>query len=272
MQTVASTRETDKREATGIPTLQEALRYAERGWLVLPLHNPTMDGCSCRKSDCQSAGKHPRTATGLKEASTDVATIRGWWAQWPEANVGIATGPESGLWVLDIDGEEGQASLRALEASHWLPVTLRALTGRTGATGERTGAHLYFTHPDGANLRNSAGLLGKGLDIRAAGGYVVAPPSLHASGLRYEWDGEAIQMRSSSVAHRQSIEAHSCYSLPPDKAFRRESETIHCSPALAPCTRAAWLPPLFVAALQEENRQRCSPPLPEDEVLPSPRM
>lgn len=72
-----------------------------------------------------------------------------------------------------------------------MPATLRSNTGRTGAHGERAGFHLYFTSPAGVNLRSSAGRLGKGLDIKAAGGYVVAPPSLHASGLRYEWVDEA---------------------------------------------------------------------------------
>jgi putative DNA primase/helicase len=115
--------------------------------------------------------------------------IRRWWERWPAANVGIATGPESGIFVLDVDGEDGQESLKALESLGELPKTLRAHTGRTGPDGKRTGFHLYFTWPPRTNLSNSAGRLGKGLDIRAAGGYVVAPPSLHASGLLYGWDG-----------------------------------------------------------------------------------
>ena len=77
--------------------LQEALRYAAKGWRVLPLHTPTSTGCSCSKSKCHNAGKHPRTRAGLKDASADADLIRGWWAQWPEANVGIATGPERGF-------------------------------------------------------------------------------------------------------------------------------------------------------------------------------
>jgi hypothetical protein len=68
-----------------------------------------------------------------------------------------------------------------------LPKTLCAKTGRKGADGKRKGCHYYFRVPGGAAIRNSAGALGKGLDIRADGGYVVAPPSLHPSGLLYEW-------------------------------------------------------------------------------------
>jgi hypothetical protein len=126
----------------------------------------------------------------LNDASTDVETIRGWWEKWPDANIAIATGPESGVFALDVDGEDGQASLKLLEAKDQLPKTLRVLTGRQGQSGERTGFHLYFNCPAGTNLNNRAGLLGKGLDIRAAGAYIVAPPSLHSSGLHYEWDGE----------------------------------------------------------------------------------
>lgn len=60
---------------------------------MLPLHTPAGDGsCSCRKPDCGSPGKHPRTAGGLKDASTDPEAIRRWWRMWPDANIGIVTG------------------------------------------------------------------------------------------------------------------------------------------------------------------------------------
>jgi len=190
MQTIPPARQPGKREFASSPLLEAALQYAGRGWRVFPLHTPTSNGCSCRYSKCGSVGKHPRTAHGLNDASTDVETIRGWWEKWPDANIAIATGPESGVFALDVDGEDGQASLKLLEAKDQLPKTLRVLTGRQGQSGERTGFHLYFNCPAGTNLNNRAGLLGKGLDIRAAGAYIVAPPSLHSSGLHYEWDGE----------------------------------------------------------------------------------
>jgi hypothetical protein len=67
-------------EAVIHSALQEALQYAASGWQVLPLHNPTSAGCSCGKPECQSAGKHPRTTSGFKDASVDESVIRGWWA------------------------------------------------------------------------------------------------------------------------------------------------------------------------------------------------
>jgi hypothetical protein len=168
--------------------LQTALAYAAKGWPVIPLHTPTQDGCSCGKRDCASPGKHPRTEHGLKDGSRDEAQIRQWWEKWPDANLGILAGQKSGLLILDVDGEDGKAALQALTAAHGsLPQTLRVKTGRTGTDGQRKGFHYYFRAPAEATIRNSAGILGKGLDIRADGGYVVAPPSLHASGLPYEW-------------------------------------------------------------------------------------
>jgi hypothetical protein len=88
--------------------LEAALDYAGRGWRVLPLHTPTTGGCSCQKSDCYSIGKHPRIHNGQIGASLDSSTINNWWARWPNANIGVATGPDSGVVVLDVDGAVGQ--------------------------------------------------------------------------------------------------------------------------------------------------------------------
>src|SRR5205823_8714781 len=127
----------------------------------------------CRRgAECPNAGKHPRTAAGFKDATTDRATIEAWWNTWPEANIGIATG--NGLTVLDIDGEVGRAELIALIERHGpLPGTLTARTGN--------GGHLYWALP---RARSAAK---RYLHVRGGGGYTVAPPSLHRSGRRYEW-------------------------------------------------------------------------------------
>jgi len=159
--------------------LQAALDYAARGWLVIPLHTPTARGCSCGKADCASVGKHPRCKNGLKDATTNPAAIRQWWKQWPDANIGIATGPESNLLVLDVDGKQGEDSLIKLAREGCtLPDSYVVKTG--------SGSHLYFRYPSGRDVRNSASKLAPGLDIRGAGGYVVAPPSLHRNGTQYE--------------------------------------------------------------------------------------
>jgi hypothetical protein len=88
----------------------------------------------------------------------------------------VATGR---LVVVDFDGAHGRAALATLEQTHEpLPPTLTAASGR--------GAHLYF-HAGARRIANSAGRLGPGLNVRGRGGYVVAPPSLHADGHHYRW-------------------------------------------------------------------------------------
>src|SRR5262249_27946712 len=95
-----------------------------------------------------------------------------------DANIGIATGKISNLIVLDIDGEEGKKSLTELIKKHGkLPSTIRVKTGK--------GEH-YYLRPGKTRLQNSVGRVGKGIDIRGDGGYVVAPGSVHQSGSRYE--------------------------------------------------------------------------------------
>ena len=98
--------------------LSAALAHAAQGMAVFPLHNPTKGGgCSCSDPACGTkAGKHPRTANGLKAATTDAAQINRWWTSWPEANIGLLCGLESGIFVLDVDGAEGEHSLRKLIA------------------------------------------------------------------------------------------------------------------------------------------------------------
>src|SRR5262245_25783682 len=110
--------------------LQAALAYAVRGWRVLPQHFIDQGRCSCGQDCGSSAGKHPLNRGGVTDATTDTALIEGWWASWPLANVGIATGPESGLFMLGPDGQAGIEALAALEARHGpLPATPRLRSG-----------------------------------------------------------------------------------------------------------------------------------------------
>lgn len=144
-----------------------ALTYAARGRPVFP---------------CEPQGKRPLTVHGLHEASTDPAVITAWWRHWPSANVGLVTGQASGLVVLDVDGEQGEASVLELQrqAGAPLPATLWARTPRGGW-------HAYFRHPEGEHIPNSAGQLAPGVDVRGTGGYVVTAPSVGANGEPYYW-------------------------------------------------------------------------------------
>src|SRR5215472_12062024 len=133
-----------------------AQQLARRGLAVFP---------------CLVARKEPATANGLHAATTDPIVITAWWRQQPNYNIGIATGAVSHIFVLDVDGIDGEAELTKLEAKQGsLPATVEAITGK--------GRHLYFKMPD-CDLRNSASKLAPGIDVRANGGYVLSPPSRH---------------------------------------------------------------------------------------------
>jgi len=154
------------RRASLNPMCRAALRYAERGWRVFPV----------------GRDKKPKLMGGAHAGTTDRDQIRTWWFH-PQGTIPIAisTGPESGIWVLDIDPRNGgDQSLRELVAEHGrLPKTLQART----ASG---GRHFYFKYPKLVTIRNSAGKVGPGIDHRGRNGYVVAPPSVVNHG-SYEW-------------------------------------------------------------------------------------
>ncbi|MCC6785785.1 MAG: bifunctional DNA primase/polymerase [Planctomycetes bacterium] len=151
----------------------DALAYAACGWHVFPLHSLRADGrCTCPDVDCppRKRGKHPRTTHGLSDATTDPARIRGWWRAWPDARVGISCGP-SGLCVVDLDigdGKDGEAAFAALRGLELDGADLIASTPRGGR-------HLIFAMPPGEPVTSTGGKIGRGIDTRAHGGYIVAP-------------------------------------------------------------------------------------------------
>jgi hypothetical protein len=182
------------------PMLRDAaLGYASRGIPVLPLHyplphrvgvqpvggdrqlpNPAVGtGCSCRDPSCGQPGKHPLGALvphGVKDATTNRARVLAWWTRHPQANIGLATG--HAFDVLDVDGPAGERAIRQLAAAHGL-----ASSGPLVRTGGG-GWHFYLA-PTGLGNVHPRGL--DHVDWRGRGGYVVAPPSRHASGHRYQW-------------------------------------------------------------------------------------
>jgi hypothetical protein len=243
--------------------LAAALVYASRGMLVLPLHSASGSGCSCGRPDCSSPGKHPRLVNGLSGASGDVDQIEDWWECWPDANIGIRTGAASGIVVLDVDTPKGgTATVDALERAHGpLPATPTVQTGSGGY-------HLYFTHP-GGTVRNSAGRLGDGVDVRGDGGYVVAPPSMHTTGKPYVW---MTPLDTTPLTDAPSW-------LSADATPLTNGSAVSAATAIPEGTRNATLTSLagrlrrdglneaeMLAALLAVNNRRCTPPLPASEV------
>jgi hypothetical protein len=143
--------------------LSAALDYAARRLPVFP---------------CVPNGKLPAIARGFYAATTNPETIKRHW-RVSDRNIGIPTGSVSGFWVLDIDADEGESSIRTLEARHGrLPPTREVITGGGGR-------HLWlrYTGP----IQSTADRIARGIDTRGDGGYVIVPPSIHESGRAYAW-------------------------------------------------------------------------------------
>jgi len=139
----------------------QATRHAEKGALWWAGRGFPVFPCS--------ADKRPLTPHGFKDASTDEATIRAWWAHHPGALIGMPTGEASGIAVLDIDMPFGPGSLTDLQAQHGdLPDTYTVRT-------QSGGTHHWFRTWPGA--KNSASAIADGVDTRGEGGYVIVPPS-----------------------------------------------------------------------------------------------
>jgi Bifunctional DNA primase/polymerase, N-terminal/Primase C terminal 1 (PriCT-1) len=141
-----------------------AIAYATRDFAIFP---------------CLPRGKVPATHHGCRDATKDLARITAWWCENPDYNVAVATGPLSAVFVLDVDGLDAEAALRKLQDQYSLfPETVESITPR--------GRHLFFKWENGS-IRNSAGAVAPGIDIRGDGGYVILPPSIHPSGRPYVW-------------------------------------------------------------------------------------
>jgi hypothetical protein len=162
-----------------VALVNAAVHYAMRHrWRVLPVHGLRGGRCTCGRPACEQPAKHPRLNGWPAQATTDAAVIRRWYSVWPSSNLGIATG--GGLLVLDVDPRHGgDETLAALERQHGdLPDTPRGLTG---------GGGVHYLLKVDEPVRNKVAIAA-GLDVRGSHGFIVAPPSRHASGRRYTWD------------------------------------------------------------------------------------
>jgi P4 family phage/plasmid primase-like protien len=166
--------------------MDAALRYAARGWAVFPVWPPTPEGgCTCGRANCDSPGKHPLGSLvprGLLDATTDRETLTRWWTAQPGANIGVAAGA-SGLCILDIDTHDADGFTTWAELTERHGIAGDTLTAITGGGGR----HLFYAAPP--DLHPPA-KLGPGVDVKANGGYVVLPPSRHASGNSYAFDAD----------------------------------------------------------------------------------
>lgn len=129
-------------------------------------------------------GKSPLCQNGFKSATMDRVVLQEWNKKFYDCNIGIPTGTINNIFVVDIDGEIGAKSLIALENIYGKLDAPTVITGK--------GKHLYFKMPENTNIKSSVSKIANHIDIRANGGYVVAPPSVHENGHLYTWENFAL--------------------------------------------------------------------------------
>jgi hypothetical protein len=261
--------------------LGAALWYARHGWHVVPLHTPLFDasgqftGCTCEawkrgqprygpEWACSTPGKHPREGGWEEKATTDEATIRGWWKRWPNANVGIAAG-KSGLVCLDLDlYQEGAGDMALTRAEQ------ETVTNLTGGGGQ----HLIYVHPDeGPDISNADHNLPDWVNVRAHGGQFVAPPSLHPSGRRYEWEvdygpheREPAPLPDTLRELLQGPGGQRQRALPIPATVTAGKRHNTAVSLVGTMRRRGMSDQAMTVALLAENAERFEPPLPEDEI------
>lgn len=237
--------------------LEAALAYSARGMPIFP---------------CQPKGKAPASARGLLDATSDFSRVKAWWQSFPQLNIGLATGKPSGIFVVDVDGEAGRSSMTELENKHGkLPQTYSVITGRDGS-----GEHVYFKLGH-RTVRNSAGVIAPGIDVRGDGGYVLAPPSVHPSGRVYQlsvdgadsfaeppqWLLDLIEANHNTVQGKPLEHWHKTLTEQVPEGQRNATLASLCGKLLhCGLTDITLLFDMMLCV----NAARCNPPLPPHEV------
>jgi len=190
---------------------EAAIAYALAGWCVFPIHGIVDGNCTCGVEGCSDSGKHPVYPGGVKGATKDIEQIAAMWEEYPDANIGVATGQISNITVIDVDigeGKDGDVTWSDLNREAGDPETLTSLTGGGGM-------HVIFLY--NSALKTGTNVLGSGVDVRNDGGYIVAPPSKHRSGGAYSFVNPGTPLAS--------LPAH--LSRPQEKAKKGFAKGLH---------------------------------------------
>ena len=238
---------------------QMALSYADLHFAVFPL---------------SPKDKRPAIAEWNKHATTNKVVIEKWWDENPLYNIGIATGlPSGGLIVvdLDIDDEKGKNGIERLnkwQNDYGVHIPFNTATARSG----RGGVHIFYRDADTV-YRNAADLFkdGSGVDVRANGGYIVAPGSVHPNGTPYEWINHPLVfgIAQADAAVKALLSPTDKSSADPFKSpdVIGEGERNSALFKLASSMVAKGLSrEAILAAVIAENDTKCVPPLDASEV------
>lgn len=251
-------RDENEKPGNGSAHLEAALGYLNRGWSLVPVIPHT---------------KRPIIAwQSFQHRLPSKDEVEGWFDRWPTANLAVVTGAISGLVVIDIDPRHGGTeSLAKMEARHGpLPETIEANTGGGGR-------HVYFAHP-GHEVRNRVGLA-PGIDLRGDGGCIIVPPSVHPCGKQYRWrpghaPGEVALAPLPIWLELSKFRGESARGQP--VAYWRELVRDGVQEGQRNATIASFAghllwhavdPDVVMELLLAWNRVRCSPPLPDEEVI-----
>jgi hypothetical protein len=249
---------------------KNAVEVAKRwGWHVFPVHTAERVAddapveCSCQRPNCTQMGKHPRTRNGLKDATDDLEQLATWHRQWPDANWAVRTGPESGIWAIDWDGDEGLANRRAL---------IKELEASLGDTRQvRSGGgglhDIYAWPADDTVIPNNSRKLASAADIRGKGGYILLPGSGHKSGRVYEVVSDVEPKQAPTSLVTRVLQTSKAAGSGPTAAMIPEGQRNDALTSEAgKLRRIGFDTPEIDAALKAVNGRRCNPPLPITEV------
>ena len=162
--------------------LNAALDYAKRGLRVFPVHGIVDGACTCGDPECASPGKHPVVHRGFLVASSDERQVREWWTKHPNANIGARTGRDGGFFVIDEDAPGACGGL--------FPDGAESVCEAITRTGRDGGGHHYGFRVNGEAIKSGPLAGFPGVDVKGDGGFVILPPSRHASGRCYVWHVE----------------------------------------------------------------------------------
>lgn len=246
----------NKRGIESLPS--ETLKMLEFGMRLLPV---------------RAKQKKPLVPDWPKEATTDRAQIDKWAREYPNCNWGIATGRESGVFVVDVDGEEGERTVQRLTEEHgeaWK---------NTYSVTTANGFHLYYANPPDVTINSNVKRIAPGLDMRGEGGQAIAPGSIHPSGIVYSIKADLpiadaepwlldliLNPRSKSQSKNPSTALAVTFGASQVEAGEG-SRNSTLTMLAGGMRRKAMAYESIAAALLQENQKRCKPPLGEDEVL-----
>jgi putative DNA primase/helicase len=244
-----------------------AAKYASLGWGVIPLHWILEDGsCSCARVDCESEGKHPLGEHGASEPMLDPELVARQWDQTPQANIGLVAGASRKL-IVDIDSVAARERFEDICDLDTFQAMQDAPISKTGK-----GWHLVYEDPSGDYSPSVGKDADLGIDIRAGVSYIVAPPSIHKSGVEYKWIQNAPPSPAPMVTRwldeyiRARKDAKEKLVVDESTQISQGSRNMMLTELAGAMRRRGFSQVAIEAALLAENQRICKPPLSDREV------